>query len=125
MNSPLSVTPSGNVVTTPHVIRGSVTTAYVALTGGTKTELVAGNSSYYLDLVQISFGNQSSAATQLTLLDESTTVQVFTAPLTNTVTHTFPTPLQQNAKGTSWYVDLPDISGTTVNVQALFIQRTS
>src|SRR5687768_4776465 len=113
MNTPLVTRESGNVVTTPHVIRGSVTTAYVALTGGTKTELVAGNSSYFLDLVQISLGNQSSAATQCTLTDESTTVQVFTAPLTNSVNYTFPTPLQQNAKGASWYVDLPDISGTT------------
>ena len=112
-----------NVITTPYAIRDSITTAYVALTGGTKTELVAGVSGNYLDLIQISLANNSSVAvTDITLSDESTTVQKFSVPLNGATVVHFPAPLRQSAKGVSWYVDMGDISGTTLTVQALFLK---
>lgn len=124
VGQPVSVDISdSSVITTPHAIRDSITTAYVSLTGGTKTELVAGVSGYYLDLIQISLANNSSVAvTGVTLSDESTTVQQFSIPVTGATVAHFPAPLRQSAKGVSWYVDLADISGTTVTVQALFLK---
>ena len=113
-----------NVITTPFAIRDSITTAYVALTGGTKTELVAGVSGYYLDLIQISLANNSSAAvTDFTLFDESTTVQKFSIPLNGHSEATFPATLRQSAKGASWYIDMGDTTGTTITAQATFLKR--
>ena len=126
--SPFPVSITGQqVVTTPYVIRDSVVTAYVAYNTGTKTELVAGVSGYYLDLMQISMSNSSGAVQAVTLFDESTTVQVFNLPA-NTgsgIVYTFPVPLRQSAKGVSWYVDKGDVTDSTVNIQALFIKTQS
>ena len=111
------------VVTTPFAIRDSITTAYVALTGGTKTELVAGVAGNYLDLIQISLSNNSSVAViDFTLSDESTTVQKFSVGLNSSITLDFPAPVRQSAKGVAWYVDMADISGTTLTVQAQFLK---
>ena len=124
MNTPLPVTiSSSSVITTPHAIRDSITTAYVALSGGTKTELVAGVSGYFLDLLQISMANNSGVAvTDFTLFDESTTVQKFSIPLNGATVAHFPAPLRQSAKGVSWYIDMGDTTGTTITVQALFLK---
>ena len=113
----------GRVVNTPVQVRDLMATAYVSISGGTKTELIAGVTSTFLDLVQISFSNNSSAAATVALLDESTTVQTFLLPLNNTVIHTFPTPIPQSGAGTAWYVDMTDTSGTTVTVEALFAKN--
>ena len=122
---PFPVRDSGTQVMTPYVIRDSVVTAYVALTTGTKTELVAGVAGYFLDLMQIHFANTSTAAQAITLFDESTTVQIVNIPLSGGVNIEFPTPLRQSAKGAAWYIDNADVTTSTVNVQALFVKRTS
>lgn len=112
-----------SVITTPFAIRDSITTAYVALTGGTKTELVAGVAGYYLDLIQISLANNSSVAvTDITLSDESTTVQKLSVGLNSSITLDFPAPVRQSAKGVAWYIDMGDITGTTLSVQAQFLK---
>ena len=123
--SPIQTHETGEVLVTPYALRDSVVTAYVSLTGGTKTELVAGVAGYFLDLIQIHFANTSTAAQAITLFDESTTVQVVNIPLSGGVNIEFPTPLKQSAKGAAWYVDNADVSTSTVNVQALFVKRTS
>ena len=124
VNTPLLVDINDSqVVTTPFAVRDSITTAYVALTGGTKTELVAGVSGYYLDLIQLSLANNSSVAvTDITLSDESTTVQKLSVGLNNSITLDFPAPIKQSAKGAAWYVDMGDITGTTISVQAQFLK---
>lgn len=113
----------GRMVMAPHQVRDLVNTAYVSLTGGTKTSLIAGVTDVFLDLVQISFSNNSGAATTCTLTDEATTVQSFVCPANDTRNYTFESPIRQSATGVAWYVDLPDISGTTVTVQAQFVRN--
>lgn len=113
----------GRQVMAPYQVRDLVNTAYVSLTGGTKTSLIAGVTSVFLDLIQISMSNNSGAATTLTLTDESTTIQSFVLPANDTRQFDFPVPIRQSATGVAWYVDLPDISGTTVTVQAQFIRN--
>lgn len=124
MNTPLQVDINdSSVITTPFAVRDSITTAYVALTGGTKTELVAGVSGYYLDLIQISLANNSSVAvTDFTLFDESTTVQKFSIPLNGHTEAQFPAGIRQSAKGVSWYIDMGDTTGTTITAQATFLK---
>lgn len=111
----------GRQLTRPLQVRDLIYTATVSLTNGTKTELRAGVTGAFLDLVQISCANDSSAATTVTVSDESTTVRTLPVPA-NSVTHvSYPIPLKQSATNVAWYVDLPDITGTTITVEAEFI----
>lgn len=103
-----------------HQVRDLMTSAYVSLTGGTKTELKAGVSGAYLDLYQISCYNNSDAATVVVLSDESTTVRSIPVAASSVQNLRFDPPLKQSATGVSWYVDIPDITGTTIEVAAEF-----
>ena len=124
--SPIQTHETGEVLVTPYALRDSVSTAYLALATGTKTELIAGVAGYYLDLIQISLSNNSSVAVNdITLSDESTTVQKFNVPVNDTVYVGFDVPAKQSAKGAAWYIDMGDITGTTLTVNAQFVKRTS
>ena len=113
----------GRQLTRPFQARDLIATAFASLANGTKTELRAGVSGAYLDLMQISCYNNSDAATVVTLTDESTTIRSLPVPA-NSVTHVnYQIPLKQSATGAAWYVDLPDITGTTVEVTAEFSQE--
>ena len=113
----------GRQLTRPYQARDLISTAYASLTTGTKTSLIAGVASTYLDLCQITCANNSDAAAIVTLTDESTTVRSISVPA-NGVTHlNFQIPLKQSALGVAWYVDLPDITGTTIEVTAEFAQE--
>lgn len=104
-------------------VRDLITTASVSLTTGTKTALVAGIAGAYLDLYQISCYNNSDAATTVTLTDESTTIRTIPVPANNVTHVNYQIPLKQSATGVAWYVDLPDITGTTIEVNADFSQE--
>lgn len=113
----------GRQLNRPYQVRDLINTAYATLTNGTKTSLISGVSGAFLDLLQISCYNNSDAATVVTLSDESTTVRQIPVPA-NSVTHiNYQIPLKQSASGVAWYVDLPDITGTTVEVTAEFSQE--
>lgn len=113
----------GRQLTRPYQVRDLITTASASLTTGTKAELRAGISETYLDLVQISCYNNSDAATTVVLSDESTTVRTIPVPANNVTHINYQIPLKQSASGVAWYVDLPDITGTTVEVTAEFSQE--
>lgn len=113
----------GRQLTRPFQVRDLIATAYASLTTGTKTELRAGISGAYLDLMQISCYNNSDAATVVTLTDESTTVRTIPVPANNVTHINYQTPLKQSATGAAWYADLPDITGTTIEVTAEFSQE--
>lgn len=110
----------GRQLTRPYQVRDLITTAYASLTTGTKTSLIAGVAGAYFDLVQISCYNNSDAATVVTLTDESTTIRTIPVPASNVTHINYNVPLKQSATGVAWYVDLPDITGTTVEVTAEF-----
>lgn len=113
----------GRQLTRPYQVRDLVRTAYANLATGTKTELKAGSSGAYFDLVQISCYNNSDVATIVSLYDESTLVRSIPIPATNITHINFEIPLKQSATGVGWYVDLPDITGTTIEVNAEFIEE--
>lgn len=105
---------------TRHQVRDLVATAYVNLITGTKTELKAGVAGSYFDLYQISCYNNSDAATVVELTDESTVVRKIPVPANNVTHINYQIPLKQSALGAAWYVDMPDITGTTVEITAEF-----
>lgn len=113
----------GRQLTRPYQVRDLISTAYASLTTGTKTALTTAVSGAYLDLVQISCYNNSDAATTVTLTDESTTVRTIPVPANNVTHVNYQIPLKQSVSGVAWYVDLPDITGTTVEVTAEFTQE--
>lgn len=113
----------GRQVNRPYQVRDLISTAYASLTTGTKTELRAGIAGAFLDLCQISCYNASDAATIVTLTDESTLIRTIPVPANNVTHINYQIPIKQNTKGVAWYVDLPDITGTTVEITAEFIQE--
>lgn len=127
VNNGANIEPSfddlGRQLTRPYQVRDLIATAYASLTTGTKTVLRSGVSEAYLDLMQISCYNNSDAATVVTLTDESTTVRTIPVPANNVTHINYQIPLKQSATGVAWYVDLPDITGTTIEVTAEFVQE--
>ena len=113
----------GRQLTRPYQVRDLINTAFASLTTGTKTKLIGGVSGAYLDLCQISCYNNSDAATVVTLTDESTLIRTIPVPANNVTHLNFQIPLKQSVTGVAWYVDLPDITGTTIEVTAEFTQE--
>ena len=113
----------GRQVMRLHQVRDLIATAYVNLASGTKTELKAGVAGAYFDLYQISLYNNSDVATSVILTDESTVIRTIPLPASSEKNISYPVPLKQSAAGVSWYVDMPDVTGTTVEVAAEFSQE--
>ncbi len=113
----------GRVVTWPYQVRDLITTAQASLTTGTVTTLLAGATSTFHDLLYIKFSN-NSAATTVDLIDDGTVVMndINIAASGNTEVK-LPIPLPQSGTGGNWQLDLPDITGTTISVDALFIKN--
>ena len=107
-------------------LRDSLVTAYVQATGGTKVTLLAGDSNFFHDLLEVSFANNSTVVvTNVTLSDDGTTVRIVDVPVDGTVQIVEPVPFPQGAKGGNWQIDIDDITGTNVDVTALFIRRAN
>ena len=114
---------AGRMVTTPYQVRGLIVTAYVTITNGTPTTLLAGDADHFLDLLEISCATDSTvASTNFLLTDDSTTVRGFDIPVSGTVELKFPVPLPQGAKNSTWRVDMEDVTGTTLQVGAIFVK---
>ena len=101
-------------------VRDLIQTASASLTGGTKTVLATGSAGEYLDLYQITLSNNSDAAVVVSLTDESTDIMNYTVGAAGRVNEYYQIPIKQSASGVGWYVDIPDISGTTVTITAAF-----
>ena len=113
----------GRQITIPYVVREAIVTAHASVTTGTNTTLISGDVATRLDLVQIGFSNNSDAATTVTLSDDGTTVRVYPVPANTANEFQYQIPIPQNAKGGNWQVDLPDITGTTITVRAIFVKE--
>ncbi len=121
----------GRQLVVPFQMRELVRTAYVALSNGTETTLLAGSAGEFFDLVSITCANTSAAA-----LGASTDVDIDIRDATgggvvasivvqdqDTKTISFPVPVPQNTAATTWTVDMDDVTGTTVNISALFVRN--
>ena len=129
----------GRQVTTPYQVRDLIRTAYVSLTTGAETTLLAGVAGVFFDLISVSASTDSTFGV-VTLVPPYVTIrstrgsgavaalsvpgQAGTAVGAAGVTClTLPVPLPQDETDSSWTIQLNDITGTTVNVQALFIRN--
>lgn len=112
----------GRTITLPYSVRGALVTAAASITTGTRTILSSGDTAYPLDIIQIGFSNNSDAATTVTLDNDGTTIMTFPIAASSSVFHALEVPLLQNAKNTTWGVDIPDITGTTITVNAVMVK---
>ena len=104
-----------------HDVRGALVTASATLTTGTAQTLIAGDTDYFLDLIEVSFANNSGSA-QVLLTNDGTTICTVQAGA-GTTQMFFDAGLTQNTKNTPWLADLEDITGSSIVVNATFIKK--
>lgn len=114
----------GRRITMPFQVRDLVSTASASLTNGTAiTLLAAGSGGVFNDCVHVSFANNSTAAANVVLLSDGTIIKTIQVPANNTLSIDFTYPLTQPVANTIWSVDMEDVTGTTVNVDAVFVKN--
>lgn len=112
----------GRMVTRPVQVRDLIQTAYVSVTTGTETTLLASGAGVFSDLIHVIATNNSDAAVTVDLRSATGggIVTAIRVPANGTAGVACPVPIPQDIAATTWTVDLPDITGTTVTVSALF-----
>lgn len=116
----------GRTLTRPIQVRDLIRTAYVALSTGTETTLFTATAGTFADLIMVTATNASTAATQLDIRAVTAGNIIHTMYLpatTGPVGFTPQVPWPQDATGRAWTIDMPDQTGTTVYVSALFSQE--
>lgn len=116
-------TSNGRLVIAPHEVRSAIYTATASVTSGTPTTLIAGDSAYFNDIIEISCSNDSSVAAIVSLRNDGSRVRTISIPVSSTVQLYFDAPLKENAKGGLWDIDGADITGTTITVDATYIKN--
>ena len=112
----------GRQLIRPVQVRDLIQTAYVSISNGTETTLLAGAASTFHDLIYMMLSNSSDAAVLVDIRSESAagvmaTVQV---PASGLGGVSLNVPIPQNTAAGAWTIDMPDITGTTVYISALF-----
>lgn len=112
----------GRQLTRPVQVRDLMATAYISLSTGTETTLLAGSASTFHDLVYVMGANQSDVAV---LVDfrcgtAGSVVLSLEIPASGTAGIACPVPLPMPEVAQSWTADMGDITGTTVDITALF-----
>ncbi|MEK6828664.1 MAG: hypothetical protein AABY15_00935 [Nanoarchaeota archaeon] len=112
----------GRQVMRPLQVRDLITTAYISITTGTETTLLAGVASTLHDLIYIMCTNESDAAVTIDFRSGTAGAIVCSvrAPANGTAGVALPVPIPQVEAAQAWTADLPDITGTTVDISALF-----
>ncbi|MAH46491.1 hypothetical protein CMI37_11705 [Candidatus Pacearchaeota archaeon] len=115
----------GRQVTYPYQVRDLLSTAYVSLTTGTEATLLTGQASTFRDLVSVICANSSTVAASVDFRDATGGGVVLTleVPANSTAGATFTSPLRQNESANTWTADMNDLTGTTVNVAAQFVDN--
>ena len=115
----------GRQVITPYQVRDLVSTAYLSLTTGTETTLLSAVAGVFLDCVQIVCANQSDAAVDVDFRSVTGGNVEFsiTVPADATAGFVPSIPWPQGNTGNNWTADIADITGTTVNINALFVRN--
>lgn len=119
---PIATDGIGRPIIRPVQTRGLLQTAYVSITGGAEATLLAGATGIYFDLVYVMATNSSDAAVTVDLRSATaagiqTSIRV---PANGTAGVSMSVPIPQDVAADTWTVDMPDISGTTVTLGALF-----
>lgn len=116
--------PLGRELVALYAARGALVTASASVTNGTPTTLIAGDTSYPLDILNICFSNNSTVAVVVLLKDDGTTVRTVSIPASATVELNPSVPIPQILKGGNWQIDMPDITATTVTVEAILLKNS-
>lgn len=112
----------GRALIRPLQVRDLISTAYVTISSGTETTLIAASAGAFLDCIWMGFANQSTAAVQVDVrcTTAGNIINTVYIPAQSTAGWAPPIPWPQDATGNNWTIDMPDITGTTVTAQALF-----
>lgn len=112
----------GRQIMRPVQVRDLIQTAYATLSTGTETTLLAGAASTFYDLIYIMGANTSDAAVQVDIRSGTANGVVATmeCPANGNGGVALPVPIPQDVAANTWTVDMPDITGTTVYISALF-----
>jgi hypothetical protein len=112
----------GRQVMRPVQVRDLTATAYISLANGTETTLLAAAAGVYHDLVYVMGANQSDAAVTVDFRDVTAGGVVLSLQIpANATSGIAPSvPLPASHTGNNWTADMGDITGTTVDITALF-----
>lgn len=115
----------GRQVMRPMQVRDLVKTAYVSVTNGTETTLLAGVAGSFLDCIAIMASNASDAAVSVDVraVTAGNVVHTIRVPANGTAGWAPQIPWPQDATGNNWTVDGPDETGRTLTFSALFSQE--
>lgn len=115
----------GRQITRPFQMRDLTLTAYVSLTNGTETTLLAASAGNLHDLVWIMAANTSSAAQQIDIREVTAgnIVMQLYIPANSTAGIAPALPWPQSSTGNNWTVDNADVTNSTINVTALFVRE--
>lgn len=112
----------GRQIVRPVQVRELTTTAYTSLTTGSETTLLAGSASTFHDLIYVMGANQSDAAVTVDFRcgTAGSVVLSLQIPANGTAGIACPVPLPMPEVAQAWTADMDDITGTTVDITALF-----
>lgn len=112
----------GRTLTRPVQVRDLIATAYVSVTGGTETTLLAASAGVFHDLIMLVGSNNSDAAVSVDVraVTAGNIVHTLRIPANGTAGFAPAVPWPQDATGNNWTVDGPDESGRTLTFSALF-----
>lgn len=116
----------GRLLVWPFQVRDLIATASASLSTGTETTLLAGGGAgVFHDLLEVTASNNSGAAQVVSIRDGTAggVVRTITAEANKTVSLRFPIPVVQNTAAAAWTVDMDDVTGTTITIDALFIKN--
>lgn len=113
----------GRVIVAPHDVRGAIFSANVSIANGTPTNFILGDSDYFLDIVEMTFANTSSASMGLDVTNDGTLSRHVEIPANSTIQLQFDVPLKQTSLNTPWNIDGPDVTNSTVQVGGMYIKK--
>lgn len=123
--SNMSTDDVGRQVIRNHQVRDLIRTAYVTLSTGTETTLLAASAGNFLDLLYVMGANTSTAAVQVDIraVTAGNVVASLYIPANSTAGVTLPVAWPQDATGNNWTVDMGDFTNSNVLISALFSQE--
>ncbi len=107
-----------------HELRGGRVTANATLTSGTIASLIAGDTDYFLDIVEVQFSNNSTVGVGVDLGNDGSVSRHVDIPASSTVQLMFVNPHKQGVKNLPWTVQMDDVTGTTVKISATLIKES-
>ena len=112
----------GRTLTRPVQVRDLIATAYVSVTNGTETTLLAASAGVFHDLIMLVGSNNSDAAVSVDIraVTAGSIINTLRIPANGTAGFVPTVPWPQDATGNNWTVDGPDETGRTLTFSALF-----